>query len=95
MKATASYQRCFAPRFAFFILLFVTTGVCAQHSPLPCWNNGPAKQAILDFVKQTALGLPDTHVGTFSDARVSQAKSNGWIVISMKEDWKRIFPFDK
>ena len=22
-------------------------------------------------------------------------KKNGWIVISMKTDWKRIFPFDK
>jgi len=40
-------------------------------------------------------GLPDTHVGTFSDALLSQAKSNGWIVISMKDDWKRIFAFEK
>ncbi len=40
-------------------------------------------------------GLPDTHVGTFSDALLSQANSNGWIVISMKNDWKRIFAFEK
>ncbi len=40
-------------------------------------------------------GLPDTHVGTFSDALMAEANKNGWIVISMKNDWKRIFPFDK
>jgi phosphoglycolate phosphatase-like HAD superfamily hydrolase len=40
-------------------------------------------------------GLPDTHVGTFSDALMAEAKKSGWIVISMKDDWKRIFPFEK
>ena len=40
-------------------------------------------------------GLPDTHVGTFSDALMAQANKNGWIVISMKNDWKRVFPFEK
>ncbi len=40
-------------------------------------------------------GLPDTHVGTFSDALFAEANKNGWIVISMKDDWKRIYPFEK
>jgi phosphoglycolate phosphatase-like HAD superfamily hydrolase len=40
-------------------------------------------------------GLPETSVGTFSDALMAQAKQEGWIVISMQRDWKRIFPFDK
>jgi phosphoglycolate phosphatase-like HAD superfamily hydrolase len=40
-------------------------------------------------------GLPDTHVGTFSDALMAEAKQSGWIVISMKDDWKRIFAFDQ
>jgi hypothetical protein len=40
-------------------------------------------------------GLPDTHVGTFSDALMAQAIKSGWVVISMKDDWKRIFPFEK
>jgi phosphoserine phosphatase len=40
-------------------------------------------------------GLPDTHVGTFSEALLTEANKNGWIVISMKNDWKRIFPFDQ
>ena len=51
--------------------------------------------ATREYAYGPAGGLPDTHVGTFSDALMSQAKSSGWIVISMKEDWKRIFPFDK
>jgi hypothetical protein len=42
-----------------------------------------------------AGGLPDTSVGTFPDALMARAKQNGWLVISMKNDWKRIFPFDK
>jgi phosphoglycolate phosphatase-like HAD superfamily hydrolase len=40
-------------------------------------------------------GLPDTHVGTFSEALLADANKNGWIVISMKDDWKRIFPLEK
>jgi hypothetical protein len=40
-------------------------------------------------------GLPDTHVGIFSDALMAQAKKSGWIVISMKNDWKSIFPPEK
>lgn len=40
-------------------------------------------------------GLPDTKVGTFSQELMDEAKKNGWIVISMKNDWKRIFAFEK
>ena len=40
-------------------------------------------------------GLPDSPVGTFSDALMAEATKNGWIVISMKDDWKRVFAFDK
>jgi phosphoglycolate phosphatase-like HAD superfamily hydrolase len=40
-------------------------------------------------------GLPDTHVGTFSDALLAEANKSGWIVISMKNDWKTIFPPEK
>jgi len=39
-------------------------------------------------------GLPDTKVGTFSEALMTQAKSSGWSVISMKNDWSRVFAFD-
>jgi len=48
-----------------------------------------------EYAYGPAGGLPDTHVGTFSDALMSEANQNGWIVISMKNDWKRVFAFDK
>ena len=39
-------------------------------------------------------GLPDTKVGTFTQALYDEAKKQGWTVISMKNDWKRIFAFE-
>ena len=48
-----------------------------------------------EYAYGPAGGLPDSHVGTFSDALMAEANKNGWIVISMKDDWKRIFPFEK
>jgi phosphoglycolate phosphatase-like HAD superfamily hydrolase len=39
-----------------------------------------------------AQGLPDTKVGAFSQTLYDFAKKNGWTVISMKNDWKTIFP---
>jgi hypothetical protein len=33
-------------------------------------------------------------VGTFTQDLYDEAKKDGWIVISMKKDWKRIFGFD-
>jgi phosphoglycolate phosphatase-like HAD superfamily hydrolase len=41
-----------------------------------------------------AGGLPDSKVGTFSDALLTEANSLGWTVVSMRNDWKRVFPFD-
>ena len=38
-----------------------------------------------------ANGLPDTSVGTFSQALMDTANESGWTVISMKNDWKTIF----
>lgn len=34
----------------------------------------------------------DSKVGTFSQALMDEAKERGWIVVSMKNDWKIIFP---
>lgn len=34
-------------------------------------------------------------IGTFSDALMAEAKSSGWTVISMKYDWKTVFPSEK
>jgi len=43
-----------------------------------------------EYAYGPAEGLPDTKVGTFTPALFEEAKSQGWIVISMKNDWKRI-----
>jgi hypothetical protein len=34
-------------------------------------------------------------IGTFSDALMKEAQQRDWNVISMKNDWKTIFPFEK
>jgi phosphoglycolate phosphatase-like HAD superfamily hydrolase len=47
-----------------------------------------------EYAYGPAEGLPDTRVGTFTQALYDEAKKNGWIVISMKNDWKVIFPFE-
>ncbi len=39
--------------------------------------------------------MPDTKVGTFTPALYDEAKKDGWTVISMKNDWKRVFPFEQ
>ena len=48
-----------------------------------------------EYAYGPAQGLPDTKVGTFPQALYDQAKKQGWIVISMKDDWKRIFAFEQ
>lgn len=44
-----------------------------------------------EYAYGPAQGLPDTKVGTFSQALYDEAIKNGWIVISMKNDWLTIF----
>jgi phosphoglycolate phosphatase-like HAD superfamily hydrolase len=44
-----------------------------------------------EYAYGPAQGLPDTRVGAFTKALYDEAKKNGWIVISMKKDWKKIF----
>ena len=47
-----------------------------------------------EFAYGPATGLPASKVGTFSQALYDEAGKNGWVVISMKNDWKRVFAFD-
>lgn len=92
--------------------LGIATGALAQSDALPSWNDGPARQAIVEFVQKTtdtsspdfappaereyaygpADGLPDTKFGTFPASLMEAAKAKGWVVISMKKDWKTVFP---
>jgi phosphoserine phosphatase len=47
-----------------------------------------------EYAYGPAGGLPDTKVGTFDQPLMDEAKAKGWVVISMKDDWKRVFAFE-
>jgi haloacid dehalogenase-like hydrolase len=46
-----------------------------------------------DAAREWAYG-PKSKIGTFSDSLMAEARKRGWTVISMKNDWKRIFAFE-
>jgi phosphoglycolate phosphatase-like HAD superfamily hydrolase len=48
-----------------------------------------------EYAYGPAQGLPDSKIGTFTQALYDDAKKRGWVVISMKDDWKRLFAFDE
>ena len=48
-----------------------------------------------EYAYGPAQGLPDTKIGTFPQALYDEAKAKGWIVISMKNDWKFVFGFER
>ncbi|HEX4045646.1 MAG TPA: HAD family hydrolase [Gammaproteobacteria bacterium] len=59
-------------------------------------QSGPGKRLMLlvhhdDAAREYAYGSA-SRVGTFSDALMAEANKNHWYVISMKRDWKVIFP---
>lgn len=51
--------------------------------------------ATREYAYGPAQGLPDSKVGTFTQALYDEAKSKGWVVISVKSDWKQIFAWEK
>jgi hypothetical protein len=50
----------------------------AAESLLALWNDTPTRRAIVDFVQ----GAEDA---------LDRAKTHGWTVVSMKEDWSAVF----
>jgi phosphoserine phosphatase len=48
-----------------------------------------------EYAYGPAMGLPDTKIGTFTQSLYDEAKSKGWVVISIKNDWKRIFAWER
>ncbi len=46
-----------------------------------------------EYAYGPAQGLPDTKVGRFTQELYDEATKDGWFVVSMKTDWKRIFAF--
>ncbi len=47
-----------------------------------------------DARREYAYG-PDSKVGTFPAELMDEARQRGWLVVSMKNDWKRIFAFEE
>ncbi len=47
-----------------------------------------------EYAYGPAQGLPDTKVGTFTQELYDEAKKDGWTIVSMKSDWKRVFAFE-
>ena len=47
-----------------------------------------------EYAYGPAKGLGPTHVGAFTQALYDEATKKQWTVISMKNDWKRIFAFE-
>jgi len=45
-----------------------------------------------EFAYGPARGLPDVKYGFFTPALEEHAKKDGWTVVSMKDDWKTVFP---
>ena len=70
------------------MLEYVKAGTGARLSGLVVHDD-----AAREYAYGPAEGLPDTQVGTLSQAMYDMAKKQGWTIISMKNDWKRIFAF--
>jgi hypothetical protein len=71
------------------MLEYVKAGAGARLSALVLHDD-----AAREYAYGPAQRLPDTKIGTFSQGMYDMAKHQGWTIISMKNDWKRIFPFD-
>jgi hypothetical protein len=72
------------------MLEYTTTGEGARLGMLVLHDD--AKR---EYAYGPAEGLPDSKVGTFTEALYDEAKKRGWVVVSMKDDWKRLFPFNE
>ena len=48
--------------------------------------------AAREYAYGPARGLPDVKLGAFTPGLDEYAKKNGWTVVSMKDDWKQVFP---
>jgi len=48
-----------------------------------------------EYAYGPAKGLPQSKIGTFPQSLYDEATRKGWIVVSMKKDWRQIFAFEK
>jgi hypothetical protein len=63
------------------------------------WTQGGGRARLVvlvhhdDAAREWAYG-PKSKIGTFSDSLMAEASKQGWTVVSMKNDWKKIFAFE-
>jgi hypothetical protein len=69
-------------------MLEYTQGGRGARFELLVLHDDPARE----FAYGPARGLPDVTSGIFTAALDEHAKKNGWTVVSMKDDWKQVFP---
>jgi phosphoserine phosphatase len=50
--------------------------------------------AAREYAYGPALGMRRPAIGTFTQELLEQAKAAGWTVVSMKDDWTQVFPFE-
>jgi hypothetical protein len=50
--------------------------------------------AAREYAYGPVLGMATPPIGAFTPALYEQAKGSGWTVVSMKDDWKQVFPFE-
>ena len=51
--------------------------------------------AAREYAYGPAKGLPNVKLGAFTQAVYDKAQKEGWTVVSMKDDWKQVFPFER
>jgi phosphoserine phosphatase len=69
-------------------MLQYTQGGSGQRFELLVLHDDGARE----YAYGPAKGLPDTKLGAFTQAVYDEARSKGWTVVSMKDDWKQVFP---
>jgi phosphoglycolate phosphatase-like HAD superfamily hydrolase len=79
------------------MLEWTQAGIDAKTGAVAKIGQGPRLMMLVhhdDAQREYAYGA-DSKVGTFSNALMDEAQDRHWFVISMKNDWKVIFPFEK
>jgi phosphoglycolate phosphatase-like HAD superfamily hydrolase len=72
-------------------MLEYTNGADGAHLAMLVLHDDSARE----YAYGPAQGLPDTRFGAFPQILYDQARKQGWTVISMKNDWKRVFSFEQ
>ena len=67
-----------------------------QQGPDRIGNNRPIYRSRAATVAECRAVRPgDVKLGAFPQALYDQATKDRWTVVSMKNDWKRVFAFEK